>query len=234
MTFLSPASRLILSLDVRDRARAEDLVTRTDGLVGIYKVGLEFAMAGGLAFAQDMVKDGRCVFLDMKLLDIANTVAGAVRGAGAMGVSYLTVHAYPQAIAAAVAARPPGLKIVAVTVLTSLDDADLAEAGYRLSADALVARRIATATANGADAIVCSPKEAALAKKSGLEVITPAVRLPEDGVGDQKRVATPQSAIGAGADAIVVGRPIIAAADPAEAAQRYVDAIADGLVHRRR
>lgn len=223
--FDTPESRLILAIDVPDVAAAARLVAATAGSVGIYKVGMELAYAGGLSFAADLAAAGHAVFLDLKLLDIPNTVAGGVRSAGRLGARFLTVHAYPQALAAAVAARPPGLSIVAVTVLTSMDDADLAAAGYGLGATALVDRRIEAAVAAGADAIVCAPTEAAAARRSGLAVITPGVRLSEDGAGDQKRVATPQEAIAAGADAIVVGRPITAAIDPAAAARRYADAV---------
>lgn len=228
---MTPAKeRLILALDVTDRKRAEALVRATEDSVGVYKIGLEFAMTGGLAFAEELAREGRKVFLDMKLLDIANTVAGGVRSAGRLGVHYLTVHAYPQALAAAVAARPPGLKIVAVTVLTSLDDDDLAEAGYAASTTDLAARRITAARELGVDAIVCSPREAALARKTGLTVITPGVRLESDAVGDQKRVATPQTAIAAGADMLVVGRPITAAEDPGAAAQTFLAAIEAGII----
>jgi orotidine-5'-phosphate decarboxylase len=122
--------------------------------------------------------------------------------------------------------------VVAVTVLTSMDDADLAEAGYGAGAAALAERRIATAARAGADAIVCSPAEAAFAAGSGLSVITPGVRLPEDAAEDQKRVADPAHAIVAGADAVVVGRPISAADDPRAAAERYRDSIAAGLSRR--
>lgn len=231
MTPLHAKDRLILALDTSDPKRAQALVDATKGLVGVYKIGLEFAMAGGLAFAEQLARDGHSVFLDMKLLDISNTVAGAVRSAAALGVDYLTVHAYPQAIAAAVAARPKGLKIVAVTVLTSLSDTDLADAGYTKSAADLVARRISSAVDLGADAVVCSPQEAGLAKKSGLTVICPGVRLADEAAGDQKRIATPQMAFSAGADMVVVGRPINAAADPAEAARTYIKAIQEGLTH---
>ncbi|MBJ3777725.1 orotidine-5'-phosphate decarboxylase [Acuticoccus mangrovi] len=229
MDFPTPESRLILALDVADSAAAERLVRATEGVVGVYKIGLEFAMAGGLDFAAELARAGHRTFLDMKLLDIANTVAGGVRSAGALGATFLTVHAYPQALRAAVAARPDGLAIVAVTVLTSLDDADLREAGYAIGAADLVAQRIAGAAAAGADAIVCSPQEAAVAAASGLTVITPGIRMADDAAGDQKRIATPASAIAAGADALVVGRPINAAADPRAAAERYRDAIADAL-----
>lgn len=229
MTATSAKDHLILALDTTDPKRAQALVDATQGLVGVYKIGLEFAMSGGLPFAETLARQGHSVFLDMKLLDISNTVAGAVRGAAALGVKYLTVHAYPQAIAAAVAARPKGLKIVAVTVLTSLSDTDLADAGYTKGAADLVARRIRSAVELGADAVVCSPQEATLAKRSGLTVITPGVRRAEDAAGDQKRVATPQMAITAGADLLVVGRPITGAPDPAQAAREYLHAIGEGL-----
>ncbi|WMS44178.1 orotidine-5'-phosphate decarboxylase [Acuticoccus sp. MNP-M23] len=232
MIFDTPKSRLILALDFADTAKAEALVKATEGMVGVYKIGFECALAGGIDLARELVESGHHVFLDMKLLDIANTVASAVRSAGKLGVDFLTVHAYPQAIAAAVAARPEGLQIVAVTVLTSLDDGDLAEAGYALSTEALAKRRIETAAALGADCIVCSPREAVHAHRSGLTVITPGVRLPEDSPGDQKRVATPQVAIRNGADAVVVGRPINASPAPDEAAARYVEAIREGLASR--
>ena len=227
--FDTAESRLILALDVADRARAERLVTATAGVVGVYKIGLEFGYAGGLAFAADLARDGHTVFLDLKLLDIPNTVAGGVRSVAALGARFLTVHAYPQALRAAVEAKPEGLAIVAVTVLTSMDDADLAEAGYASRAEALVERRVAAARAAGADAIVCAPGEARMARRSGLPVITPGVRLAQDSAGDQKRVATPQDALAGGADAVVVGRPINAAADPRGAAERYRDAIGRGL-----
>lgn len=232
MAFTTPESRLALALDVPDVARAERLVEVTRGVVGVWKIGFELALSGGLDLARRLSGEGEAVFLDLKLLDISNTVAGATRAAGRLGVRFLTVHAYPQALRAAVATRPEGLAIVAVTVLTSMDDADLAAAGYGLGAAGLVERRIAAAAEAGADCIVCSPAEAAAAARSGLSVITPGVRLPEDAAGDQKRVATPQDAIAAGADAVVVGRPISAAADPSAAALRYRDAIAEGLVRR--
>lgn len=229
MKFQSANDRLILALDVADRAAAERLVEATSGIVGVYKIGLEFLFAGGLPFAEELIRAGHPVFLDMKLLDIPNTVAAATRTAGAMGITYLTVHAYPQALRAAVSARPEGLSVVAVTVLTSLADTDIADAGYGQGVDTLVDQRIAGAVAAGADAIVCAPSEAGAARRSGLTVITPGVRLPDDPAGDQKRVATPQQAILAGADAIVVGRGINAAADPRAAATRYRDAIQEAL-----
>lgn len=231
--FTTPESRLILAIDTTDRDRAERLVSETKGVVGVYKIGLEFAMSGGLRFAKDIAADGHAVFLDMKLLDIANTVAGAVRAAAAVGARFITVHAYPQALAAAVAAAPNDLSVVAVTVLTSLDDKDLARAGYTIGSEELVRLRIEAAVDMGAHAIVCAPQEAEIARRSGLSVITPGVRMAEDAPHDQKRVATPERAITWGADAVVVGRPITGANDPNAAARRYRDAIGRALPTRR-
>lgn len=228
--FTTPESRLILALDVADRKDAETLVRETEGVVGVYKIGLQLALAGGLELARDLEANGQSVFLDMKLLDIANTVAGAVRSAAALDVTFLTVHAYPQAIAAAVAAAPPGLNIVAVTVLTSFDDEDLVAAGYTATTGSLANKRIAQAADLGAQAIVCSPREATAAKETGLAVISPGVRMADDDAGDQKRIATPERAIAAGADAVVVGRPIRLATNIRGMAERYRDAIGDALL----
>lgn len=229
MMFDTPESRLVLAVDVARRADAERQIDATRGVVGVYKIGLEFAMSGGLEMARDLASDGIPVFLDMKLLDIANTVAGATKAAAALGVRFLTVHAYPQALSAAVAAAPHSLTIVAVTVLTSFDDEDVRQAGYEKRLGELASHRIAQAAEFGAGAIVCAPQEAAAAKRSGLRVITPGVRMEEDAAGDQKRVATPERAIAAGADALVVGRPITGASDVRGAAERYRDAIGRAL-----
>ncbi|MEM8552352.1 MAG: orotidine-5'-phosphate decarboxylase [Pseudomonadota bacterium] len=227
--FQTPLSRLILALDVPTVPEAEALVDATAGSVGVYKIGLELAMAGGIDLARRLSAEGVPVFLDMKLLDIGNTVAGAVRNAGDLGVRFLTVHAYPQAMQAARDACAPSLNLVAVTVLTSMGDRDLQEAGYGALAADLVNHRLAAAKALGLTFVVCSPLEARAAANLRLSPITPGVRHAEDSAGDQKRVATPQQAVADGAEAIVVGRPIAQAADPKAAAARYVSAIADGL-----
>jgi orotidine-5'-phosphate decarboxylase len=226
----SPVDRLILALDVPSVAEARAVVAETDGAVGVYKVGLELIYAGGVEFARELAAGGKRVFLDAKLHDIDNTVAGAVRSILAVGATFLTLHAYPKTMAAAVAARGGApLGLLAVTVLTAFDDTDLADAGYRGTVAETVALRAAQAKAAGVDGIVCSPREvAALRALVGPDIllITPGVRPAGSAVGDQKRVATPAEAIRAGADLVVVGRPILAAADRRAAAQANVDEIA--------
>lgn len=226
----SPADRLILALDVPSVAEARAIVAETEGVVGVYKVGLELIYAGGVEFARDLATGGKRVFLDAKLHDIDNTVAGAVRSILALGATFLTLHAYPKTMAAAVAARGDApLGLLAVTVLTAFDDADLAEAGYRGTVSETVAMRAAQAQAAGMNGIVCSPREvAALRALVGPDIllVTPGVRPAGSAAGDQKRVATPSEAIRAGADLVVVGRPIVAAADRRAAARAIVDEIA--------
>jgi orotidine-5'-phosphate decarboxylase len=169
------------------------------------------------------------VFLDLKLHDIANTVAAGVKSASRLGASFLTVHAYPQTMQAAVEARDHGLRILAVTVLTSFNDADLAAAGYGASVGEVVARRAAQARDIAVDGLVCSPQEAASVRRivgATLTLVTPGIRPAGASAGDQKRIATPSAAIAAGADYLVVGRPILAAKDPKAAAEAIVAEIA--------
>jgi orotidine-5'-phosphate decarboxylase len=226
---LAPRDRLIVALDLPTLSDAEAMVERLGDSVSFYKVGYQLAFAGGLAFAGELARRKR-VFLDMKLHDIENSVAKGVENVARLGVSFLTVHAYPQTMKAAVAARDgSGLKILAVTVLTSYDDIDLAESGYSQSVDALVARRAQQAHDLGVDGLVCSPEEASplrLAVGHDMVFVTPGIRPQGSARGDQKRVTTPAQAIRAGADYLVVGRPITAAADPKAAAQAIVDEIA--------
>jgi orotidine-5'-phosphate decarboxylase len=224
--------RLIVALDKPRVADAEALVAALGESVSFYKVGLQLVFAGGLPFAEKLARAGKSVFLDVKLLDIDNTVAGAIASIAAMGMTFVTVHAYPKAMRAAVAARSGGLKLLGVTVLTSMDEADLAAAGYAGSVSALVARRAADAKAAGMDGIVASPAEAAAIRAivgSGMPIITPGIRPAGSEAGDQKRIATPASAIRAGADYLVVGRPITEAADPRRAAVEIVREIETAL-----
>ena len=227
---LSPQDRLILALDIANPEVARQVVEETAESVGVYKIGLELIYAGGLELAQDLVDAGLKVFLDAKLLDIDNTVAGAVRSIVERGVQFATLHAYPKTMAAAVAARGDAdLALLAVTVLTSMDDADLAAAGYSGGAGDLVRARAMQAKQAGVDGIVCSPLEAARIRAAvgpGTLIVTPGVRPAGATAGDQKRVATPAAAIKAGADFIVVGRPILEAADRGEAARAIVAEIA--------
>lgn len=232
MTTTAPEDRLILALDLQDVAAARTVVRETAGLVGWYKIGLELIYAGGLELARELVAEGRRVFLDAKLLDIDNTVAGAVRSIAAIGTDLLTIHAYPRTMAAAAAARDAAggrTRLLAVTVLTSLDDGDLAAAGYASGAGALVERRVLQARDAGIDGIVCSPLEVArLRALVGPEflIVTPGVRPAGAAAGDQRRVATPAAAIAAGADLLVIGRPIVAAPDRRAAAAAILAEIA--------
>jgi orotidine-5'-phosphate decarboxylase len=223
---LDARDRLILALDTPTLAEAEAMIAKTRGAVGVYKVGYQLAFAGGLPLAERLARDGTRVFLDMKLHDIGNTVANGVESIAAMGVDFLTVHAYPQTMKAAVEARGTSkLKILAVTVLTSYDDADLAAAGYRLSVIELAADRARQASEIGVDGIVCSAEEAErLRKIVGPEMllVTPGIRPAGAASGDQKRIMTPAKAIAAGADYLVVGRPIVQAPDPKAAAEAIV------------
>jgi orotidine-5'-phosphate decarboxylase len=224
--------RLIVALDVPRVADAEALVATLGDGVTFYKVGLQLVFAGGLPFAEKLARAGKSVFLDVKLLDIDNTVAGAIASIAAMGMTFVTVHAYPKAMRAAVAARTGGLKLLGVTVLTSMDEADLAAAGYAGGVSALVAQRAADAKAAGIDGIVASPAEAAAIRAlvgPGMPIITPGIRPAGSEAGDQKRIATPASAIRAGADYLVVGRPVTAAADPRRAAHDIIGEIESAL-----
>jgi len=224
-----PRERLIVALDVSSVEAAADLVKRLGETVSFYKIGYELAFAGGLAYAPKLVEAGKRVFLDLKLHDIGNTVAQGVRSVARLGAAFLTVHAYPQTMQAAIQAREGGLRILAVTVLTSYNDDDLKAAGYAAGVRELAAKRAAQARDLGVDGLVCSPEETANLRAivgNKLALVTPGIRPAGAEVGDQKRVATPAAAIAAGADYLVVGRPIIAAADPKAAAEAIVADIA--------
>ncbi|WP_096484551.1 orotidine-5'-phosphate decarboxylase [Methylorubrum populi] len=225
-----PRDRLIVALDLPDVAAAERLVARIGDAATFYKIGYRLAYAGGLDFAARLAAEGKKTFLDLKLHDIGNTVEEGVRSASALGATFLTVHAYPQTMRAAVRGRSSGLKILAVTVLTSYDDADAAEAGYALPVADLVARRAEQAAVIGIDGIVCSAAEAQAVRgrigPSGL-IVTPGIRPAGAEAGDQKRVMTPAQARAAGIDHVVVGRPITGAEDPRAIAQRIVAEMED-------
>src|ERR1700741_2208308 len=213
-----PRERLIVALDVSSVAEAEAMVARLGESVVFYKIGYQLGFAGGLDFARALTDTGKQVFIDMKLHDIGNTVAQGVKSVARMGASFLTVHAYPQTMHAAVDARAGSkLRILAVTVLTSYDDADLAAAGYDFTVPELVAERAAQARDIGVDGLVCLPEEAAALPGiigPGIALVTPGIRPADAEKGDQKRVMTQRAAIAAGADHLVVGRPILAAPDP--------------------
>jgi orotidine-5'-phosphate decarboxylase len=218
--------RVIVALDLSDVEAAEKAVWALGDSINFYKIGYELVMAGGLALAEDLVQGGKKVFLDMKLHDIGNTVMHATRRAAKLGATFLTVHAFPQTMRAAVEGRGDSdLDILAVTVLTSWDDADLKDAGYAATVPELVARRAAQAEAIGIDGLVCSPAEAKeLRQRLGAKMllVTPGIRPAGSEKGDQKRVMTPSDAIKAGVDYMVIGRPILAAENPKAAADAIV------------
>lgn len=219
--------RLIVGLDVPTLKEAETVVRELEGVVSFYKIGYQLAFAGGLDFARELAGSGTSVFLDMKLLDIDNTVAKGVENVARIGVSMLTLHAYPKAMRAAVeAARGSDLCLLGVTVLTSMDGQDLIEAGYQSDPRELVLRRAEQALQAGMGGIVCSAEEAAAVRGvvgPQLAVVTPGIRLAGGESGDQKRITTPAQAIRNGSSHLVVARPIIAAADRRVAAQAILE-----------
>jgi orotidine-5'-phosphate decarboxylase len=226
---IEPRDRLIVALDVHTVEEARAMVARIGDAVSFYKIGYQLALAGGLSYAAELIGSGKKLFVDMKLHDIGNTVAAGVRSVSRVGATFLTVHAYPQTMKAAATAREGGLRVLAVTVLTSYDDADLKAAGYSISVSDLVAQRARQALEAGVDGLVCSPEEVANLRAivgNRLALVTPGIRPAGSDAGDQKRFATPSSAIAGGADYLVVGRPVVAAADPRAAAQAIVVEIA--------
>jgi len=230
---IDPRDRLIVALDLPSVEAAEAMIGKLGGAVTFYKIGYQLAYAGGLPLVQKLAGAGKKVFLDLKMHDIGNTIARGVENVARMGATFLTVHAYPQTMKAAVEARGPNLKILAVTVLTSYDDGDLHAAGYRLNVSDLVEARAQQAQVLGVDGIVCSAEEAAhLHKIVGHQMclVTPGIRPAGSATGDQKRIMTPGRAIAAGADYLVVGRPILEAADPKAAAEAIHAEIRQSLV----
>ncbi|MEJ2376340.1 MAG: orotidine-5'-phosphate decarboxylase [Pseudolabrys sp.] len=223
---LDARERLIVALDLPSVEAAEDMVARLGERVMFYKIGYQLAFAGGLPFAAGLIAAGKQVFLDLKLHDIGNTVEKGVASVARMGATFLTVHGYPQTMKAAVEGkRGSSLRILAVTVLTSYDDADLAAAGYDMGVAELAAARAQQARDSGIDGLVCSAEEAPKLRDiagPGMVLVTPGIRPAGSASGDQKRVMTPARAIEAGADYLVVGRPIVAAADPKAAAEAIV------------
>lgn len=218
--------RLIIAVDLPNVVQGLALADRLGDAVSFYKVGLGMLTGGGFALANELRHDrGHRVFLDLKLFDIGATIEAAVRGIAAHDLDFLTVHGDPQVVRAAVEGRgATGLKILAVTILTSLDRADL-DANMVRAGDIrdITVERAARALDAGADGVIASPQEAALIRAlpqaQGRLIVTPGVRPAGAETGDQKRTATPAEAIDAGADHIVVGRPVWAAADPAAAAR---------------
>jgi orotidine-5'-phosphate decarboxylase len=225
---LEARDRLIVALDVPSVASAEKMVDCLGETASFYKIGYQLAFAGGLPLVGVLAGAGKRVFLDLKLHDIGNTVAKGVESVARLGATFLSVHAYPQTMKAAVEARG-SLRILAVTVLTSYDDADLAAAGYDFTVPELVAERATQARDIGVDGLVCSGAEAATLRPlvgPRMILVSPGIRPAGTGVDDQKRIMTPARAIAAGVDHLVVGRPIVAAPDPKAAATAIVAEIA--------
>lgn len=223
---MNARDRLIVALDLASADAAQAMVARLGDTVTFYKVGYQLGFAGGLPLAQNLISRGKQVFLDFKLHDIGNTVEKGVASIAKIGATFLTVHAYPQTMKAAVAGKSgSNLKILGVTVLTSYDDSDLSAAGYRMKVGELAAERARQARDCGIDGLVCSAEEAAALRRivgDGMVLVTPGIRPAGSAGGDQKRIMTPAKAIGAGADFLVIGRPILEAAEPKAAAQSIV------------
>ncbi|MFZ2103121.1 MAG: orotidine-5'-phosphate decarboxylase [Oricola sp.] len=233
MTNRQAKDQLIVALDVPTALEAAGIVESLGETVDFYKIGYQLAFCGGLHLADELVRAGKRVFLDMKLLDIDNTVAKGVEAIARSGVSMLTIHAYPKAMAAAVeAASGSGLCLLGVTVLTSMDDTDLSDAGYHDNAATLVLKRARQAAKAGMGGIVCSAAEAEAVREivgPDLFVVTPGIRPAGADAGDQKRVVTPADAIAAGASHLVVGRPIVAAPDRKTSALSILEEIESAL-----
>jgi orotidine-5'-phosphate decarboxylase len=224
--------RLICPLDMPTRAEAEAMVERIGDAVSFYKIGLELLATEGMALGKDLRRRGLQVFADWKLHDIGTTVERATAAIAASGAcDIVNVHAEPQVMTAAAKGRGGAqhMKILGVTVLTSLTDEDLTAMGYAFGAEALVERRIRQVIDCGLDGVVASPLEAALAREIGgpdFLVVTPGVRPAWSAKNDQARAATPAEALRAGASHLVCGRPITAAADPRAAALHVVEEMA--------
>lgn len=215
---------LIVALDFDTRAEAEALIARLGDAVDFYKIGYQLFYGGdGFELGKALIAAEKRVFFDLKLLDIGNTVEKGVAAIARTGAAMLTIHAYPQAMRAAVrGAAGSGLTLLGVSVLTSLDDNDLAEAGYDRDAAGLVALRAQKAREAGMGGVVCSPREAEMVRAilgPDMAVVTPGIRPAGSATGDQKRVLGPAEAIALGASHLVIGRPITAAPDPAAAAR---------------
>lgn len=227
---ISPRDRLIVALDVPDAGSARNIIASLGESVQAYKIGLQLFTAEGPSFVRELKDSGRKVFLDLKLHDIPNTVAGAVRSASALGVDMLTIHAsggiqmmHAAVEAASIAQKPP--LILAVTVLTSLGDSEIGQTGVIGTVSEQVLRLGTLAKASGCGGIVASPQEVMDSRRilgEELVIVTPGVRPRGTAAGDQSRTAEPAEAIKAGASYLVVGRPIIEAADPKSVAEKVI------------
>ncbi|GJL94873.1 MAG: orotidine 5'-phosphate decarboxylase [Hyphococcus sp.] len=228
---MNAEDRLIIALDLPTVAQARQTIQAIGPAGAFYKIGYQLMPIGGLELAKELSAMGKKTFLDFKFHDIGATVERGVKSVCQLGGDFLTVHAEPDVLKGAVEGRgdDPRLKILAVTVLTSLNQESLKKAGIEMDIEALVLKRAEFAAEAGADGVVASAKEASAIKArfgDALKIVTPGIRPPGAAANDQKRVVTPADAINAGADHLVVGRPIIAADDPANAASQIVQEIA--------
>ncbi|MEL6093975.1 orotidine-5'-phosphate decarboxylase [Bartonella schoenbuchensis] len=223
--------RLIVGLDVPDIKQAEKLITQLGDCVSWYKIGYQLFFSGGMELAKDLIQAQKKVFFDMKLLDIDHTVARAVENIAKLGVSMLTIHAYPTAMkAAVVAAKGSDLCLLGVTVLTSMDEADLKNAGYKDIPQKLVLKRAEQAREAGMGGIVASALEAQALRRvigTDMALVTPGIRPQGSDKNDQKRVMTPRKALDSGASHLVVARPIIQAVDPLVATKKILAEMSD-------
>jgi orotidine-5'-phosphate decarboxylase len=212
------SDRLIVALDVETAAEARTLVAALDGAASFYKVGLELYAAAGMDFVRELKSQGHRVFLDLKLYDIGETVKRAVAQVAKVGVDFLTVHGSPPIMKAAVAGRgESSLKLLAVTVLTSLDDNDLLQMGYSCNVASLVELGVRNAMDAGIDGVICSPLEVTRVREMArpdVILVIPGTRSPGASAGDQKRVATPAQAISSGANYLVIGRQVTRSSEP--------------------
>jgi orotidine-5'-phosphate decarboxylase len=233
----STRDRLIVALDMPTIEDARQMVAKLGDAVSFYKVGLELVFAGGLELARELKQHGKHVFLDMKLLDIGNTVERAVANATELGVDFLTIHGHDlKTLRAAATGRGNSkLKLLAVTVLTNLTEDDLQQQGATLKPADLVLRRARLAREAGIDGVIASGQEAFKIRETigpDFLIVTPGIRLTGSTAYDQERITTPDHAIGAGADYIVVGRPITQSDSPKTVAEAFVHHIGEALATR--
>jgi orotidine-5'-phosphate decarboxylase len=232
--YLRASGRLIVALDMQDSRKALSIVEALSGEARLFKVGHELIYSDGLIFARALADAGMGIFLDAKLLDIPNTVDRATANIAKLGMAFLTVHGTDRkTLDAAVRGRGAGkMKLLAVTVLTSIEQSDLADQGLSVSLPELVLKRARMAKEAGFDGVIASPNEAAAIRAElggGFLIVTPGIRPSGSATGDQQRVSTPGDAIAAGADYLVVGRPITEAADPKAAAASIIAEIEAAL-----
>jgi len=234
-TLESPLRRnpIIIALDVESAAQARSLVDRLGDAVDFYKVGMELYAAEGMPFVRELIQRGKQVFLDLKFYDISETVKRATARVAGSGVRFLTVHSSPAIMRAArQGAAGSGLQLLAVTVLTSFSQEDVADLGHTRSVRELVALRVTNAVACGMDGVICSPLDAAAVRSIAgpeLLIVTPGVRSATADTGDQKRVATSAEAVAAGANYLVIGRQVTRAADPAREVEKILLEVAPAL-----